>query len=1105
MRPSSHSPDIVKQATAVFAPKIYYFNPLLAGSRSEWPRHIQRCRDLGFDIVLMAPPFAPGAAGDIFLTADHERVNPAIDGAIAADHLLSEFSQACSEYGLRLFIDVLLGRFALDGAIVSSAPQWFHPCGSPGLRIDPRLVRRHTNSAYGRFDDPTIANELIAWWIDRLQRLTHVGVTGFRFEEPHLVPASNWRTLIGAIKTRQPDCRFLAWTPGTEWSSVAALTDVGFDAAFSSVAWWDGRASWLVEEFELLRGVGTVIGTPEPLYGRRLTSPIKPSDDVRTRCRHLLRRTAAVSDGIMIPMGLEFGSTVDMDRRGGGPGDLFAGKDSSHVSLADEIRDANALTTKLAALSLGGQMRMLTDPGGAVTGLLRSDAPDVRGSRSAMLVVVNTDLGRERSLPITLDPLPPAAGLAAKAGNLIAGERAPDAVLAAGEIRLVGVQPSTGIELPRAERSAATAGKLSRIVIDNVTPSVDDGRFAAKRIIGEKIEVEADVFADGHKMLAVELQWREADANDWHRTPMSSQGNDRWRAAFLPDRIGRYEFTIEAWWDQYSTFCRDLEVKHKAEVGIEVEIAEGRRLLEQAKQRSQNGAGTIIASALDWLADAEQPSIEVFTLPDVREVMQDAQDRLFLCRTAHPFLIDVERPQAAFAAWYELFPRSATDAPGRHGTFNDVIRRLPAIKALGFDVLYLPPIHPIGVTNRKGKNNSVTAEPGDVGSPYAIGSTEGGHDAIHPALGTIEEFRRLRDAALANGMEIALDFAIQCSPDHPWLKEHPEWFNWRPDGSVRYAENPPKKYQDIVNVDFYTPEAFPALWIALRDVVFFWIREGVRVFRVDNPHTKPLPFWEWLILQVRGRYPDVIFLSEAFTRPKMMYRLAKAGFSQSYSYFTWRNTKQELTDYFIELTTTHAKEYFRPNLFVNTPDINPYFLQTSGRPGFLIRAALAATLSGLWGVYSGFEVCEAAALPGREEYLDSEKYQIRVRRYDAPGNISAEIAKLNRIRRSHIALQSHLGVSFYRAHDDRVMLYGKMPVDRSSMILVAVNLDPFQPHEVTLEVPLWEWSLPDEGTLDVRDLTRDTAFVWQGKLQRIRLDPADLPYAIWHVTPREVG
>jgi starch synthase (maltosyl-transferring) len=350
-------------------------------------------------------------------------------------------------------------------------------------------------------------------------------------------------------------------------------------------------------------------------------------------------------------------------------------------------------------------------------------------------------------------------------------------------------------------------------------------------------------------------------------------------------------------------------------------------------------------------------------------------------------------------------------------------------------------------------------------------------------------------------MELALDFAIQCSRDHPWLKQHPEWFNWRPDGSVRYAENPPKKYEDIVNVDFFAPNAFPDLWEALRDIVLYWRDEGVRIFRVDNPHTKPLPFWEWLIAEIRGTYPDVIFLSEAFTRPKMMYRLAKIGFSQSYTYFTWRNTKQELTDYFSELSTAAVSDYFRPHLLVNTPDINPYFLQTSGRPGFLIRAALAATLSGLWGMYSGFELCEAAALPGREEYLDSEKYQVRVRDYDAPGNIAAEIAKLNRIRRAHPALQSHLGLKFYPAHDDRVLLYGKKLPNQVDMVLVAVNLDPFHARDVTIEVPVWEWQRPDQAIMKVGDLMRDTMLTWHGKLQRLRLDPAELPFSIWRITP----
>jgi starch synthase (maltosyl-transferring) len=727
---------------------------------------------------------------------------------------------------------------------------------------------------------------------------------------------------------------------------------------------------------------------------------------------------------------------------------------------------------------------------------------DARSAAASAVILINTDLEREHPLPISLDPLPSAAGIAAAAREAISADCERDTTLRAGEVRLIGARPTSPVKMRSIDAQPAKSSALRRIVIDNVMPTVDAGRFAAKHIIGESITVSADVFTDGHEMLAVELLWRGADETEWRRAAMLLLNNDRWQAIFTPDRIGRYEFTVEAWWDRYGTFCRDLEIKRRAGADLSVEIIEGRQLLEQAGRRAQDGDTKVIASAVAWLNDASvEAGSDILLAHDLREVMRESEERYFLCRREPSFAVEVERPQSGFGAWYELFPRSATDDARRHGTFDDVIGRLPAIRDMGFDVLYLPPIHPIGTTNRKGKNNSLDVAADDVGSPYAIGSREGGHDAIHPALGTVKDFHRLREAAAAHGMEIALDFAIQCSPDHPWLKDHPEWFNWRPDGTLRYSENPPKKYQDIVNVDFYGPRSYPALWNELRDIVLYWRDQGVRIFRVDNPHTKPLPFWEWLIAQVRGRHPDVIFLSEAFTRPKMMYRLAKVGFTQSYTYFTWRNTKQELTEYFTELTTSEVKDYFRPHLFVNTPDINPYFLQTSGRPGFLIRAALAATLSGLWGMYSGFELCEAAPLPGREEYLDSEKYEIRVRNYDAPGNITAEIAKLNRIRKSNPALQSHLGLKFYPAHDDQVLLYGKFSSDRAAMILIAVNLDPFHAHDVTIELPLWEWHLPDDVTVSVADLMRDASFAWRGKLQRIRLDPADLPFAVWRIAP----
>jgi starch synthase (maltosyl-transferring) len=448
-----------------------------------------------------------------------------------------------------------------------------------------------------------------------------------------------------------------------------------------------------------------------------------------------------------------------------------------------------------------------------------------------------------------------------------------------------------------------------------------------------------------------------------------------------------------------------------------------------------------------------------------------------------------------------MFPRSATRDARHPGTLADVIGELPRIRDMGFDVLYFPPIHPIGISHRKGRNNSLTAGPDDVGSPYAIGSPEGGHDALHRGLGTFEDFRKLGAAARAHGLEIALDFAIQCSPDHPWLSQHPNWFRRRPDGTIKYAENPPKKYQDIVNVDFHGKGATP-LWRALRDVVLFWIGEGVRLFRVDNPHTKPLPFWQWMIAEVRGRHPDAVFLAEAFTRPKMMYRLAKVGFSQSYTYFTWRNTRYELTEYMTELTTTEAVDYFRPHFFVNTPDINPIFLQTSGRAGFLIRAALATTLSGLWGMYSGFEICEGAPLPGREEYLDSEKYEIRVRDFAQPGNIVAEITSLNRIRRAHPALHSHLGLAFYNADNEQVLVYGKALPSHEDMVFAVVSLDPHHAQEVGFEIPLWEWRLPDNGALEAEDLMTGRRFTLTGKHQRLRLDPSVLPFVLWRIWPQ---
>jgi starch synthase (maltosyl-transferring) len=634
-----------------------------------------------------------------------------------------------------------------------------------------------------------------------------------------------------------------------------------------------------------------------------------------------------------------------------------------------------------------------------------------------------------------------------------------------------------------------------RIVITNVAPCVAQGAYPAKRCEGDLLMVEADIFADGHEKLAGATVLRTPEGEEI-TVPMMPLGNDRWQGQARLDRTGVWDFRIEAWLDVFGGFVRDTGRKQTAGLSLELEAEEGRLMIAQVADRARGPIKAALAAILDgWQALPGEDRIALLLAPETVDTMAAADARLHLVKSP-PLRVEVERKRAGFASWYELFPRSQ-GANGAHGTLRGVIADLPRIKAMGFDVLYMTPIHPIGATNRKGRNNSLRAGSNDPGSPYAIGAAEGGHDAIHPQLGTLKDFQALTDAVRQAGMELALDIAVQMSPDHPWLKQHPNWFQRRPDGSMRYAENPPKKYEDIVNPDFY---ADPALWTALRDVFLHWVKLGVRIFRVDNPHTKPLPFWEWVIGDIRNRHPDVIFLAEAFTRPKVMYRLAQVGFNQSYTYFTWRNTKQELADYLTELAEPPVSDFFRPHFFANTPDINPPFLQTGGRPAFLIRAALAATLSGLWGIYSGYEICEADPLPGREEYKDSEKYELKWRDFAAPGNIASDITKLNALRRAEPHLQSHLGVTFYNAYNDQILYYGKAVPGRQDRILVAVSLDPHHVQACDFEIPLWEWKLGDHESLAVEDLLHGHEFTWTGKMQRLQLSPAN-PYAIWRVQP----
>lgn len=580
--------------------------------------------------------------------------------------------------------------------------------------------------------------------------------------------------------------------------------------------------------------------------------------------------------------------------------------------------------------------------------------------------------------------------------------------------------------------------------IEDVYPLIDGGRFPVKRIVGERVEVWADIYRDGHDVTAAALVWRLEQDREWHRAPMVHHSNDRWGGWFVPEQPGRYVYAIEAWTDEFATWRHGFELKQKAGADLTLDAIEGAGMLTKAQAGGQAAAAVILRQCEDFLQTGEATPL---LTDELQDAMAESQLRPDLTRSPlFPFVAD--RPEARNGAWYEMIPRSQGRTPGQHGTFKDCIARLPDIAAMGFDVVYLTPIHPIGKTNRKGRNNAVSAADGDPGSPYAIGGAEGGHDAVHPELGTLEDFREFVAACQSHRMEVALDFAVQCSPDHPWLKQHPQWFRRRPDGSMRYAENPPKKYQDIVNPDFMSEDA-GALWNALRDVVLFWIDQGVKIFRVDNPHTKPLPFWEWLIHEVQIRHPDVLFLAEAFTRPKLMKGLAKLGFTQSYTYFTWRTQRWELEQYLNELTAYPERDFYRPNFFVNTPDILPYHLQGGEAWMFKSRVAMAATLSSVYGIYNGFELLEHEALPGREEYQDSEKYEIKVRDWDKPGNIKPYIKELNRIRRENAALQQTANLHFLSPEDANVIAFVKESANQTNSVVVAIALTR-EPHEFWL-------------------------------------------------------
>ena len=639
-----------------------------------------------------------------------------------------------------------------------------------------------------------------------------------------------------------------------------------------------------------------------------------------------------------------------------------------------------------------------------------------------------------------------------------------------------------------------------RVVIAQVSPQVDCGRYAIKRVVGESVVVEATAFADGHDLVRAALRWRHEKEADWHDSPMSPLAQDRWGGEFVPETIGRYVYHVQAWVDRFHSWRRDLRTRAEAGQDLSIELLIGAQLVREAAGRANGLDADQLRAAADLLASNRPPQERVETAlgPALLALMDRYPNRSLQSDYDRELPLVVDRHKARFSSWYELFPRSCAPAPGRHGTFKDCLGRVPEIARMGFDVLYLPPIHPIGASFRKGKNNRIEATADDPGSPWAIGADNGGHKAIHPQLGTLDDLRQLIEAARNHGMELALDLALQCSPDHPYVKQHPEWFRKRPDGSIQYAENPPKKYQDIYPIDFET-ENWRELWQELKSVVRQWIEQGVRIFRVDNPHTKPLAFWEWLIEEIKRDHPETLFLSEAFTRPHVMFELAKRGFTQSYTYFTWRNTKWELTNYFAELTQTNIREFFRANAWPNTPDILPENLQNGGRASFALRLVLAATLCANYGIYGpAFELCKSRPRePGSEEYLDSEKYEIKHWNLAQTGNLVDLIARVNRIRRENPALQCDASLEFHETTNEQLICYSKQA--GSNSVLVVVNLDPDHVHSGWVDVPAERLGAPAARPCQVHELLSDSRYLWRPGRNYVELNPQFAPAHVFRV------
>jgi starch synthase (maltosyl-transferring) len=1061
--------------------RIYNLFPTLAGTTRQWIAHLPRIAAMGFNAVYVNPFHYPGFSGSLYAVKDYYRLNPRFRGSDTGDDgaLLRRFVDAARDRGLRAIMDLVVNHTSRDSELVVSQPHWFARDArgnvvSPNATDPADPTRKTIWGDLAELDYRTPQQRQILGFFQELVRYyIGLGFDGFRCDAAYKVPAEVWRGLIADARTACSDVVFCAENLGAPKEAVLDLADAGFDYLFNSVKWWDFESTWLLEQYEEFRHIAPSIGFPESHDTDRLVNDLVGAGiaetEIEPRYRQAYGFAAAYSTGVMMPMGFEYGWSRRLNV-------VSAGEVEPEVKrfdLSEFIAEVNAMKAAIPALNEEGPQRLLSN----------QDDP---------LVVLErrTETGAERAF-ILVNTLDGEARYCELEGVRVVVEPLDVRVLQAGLGPLE--RPASHHPLWRAE---------SRIQIEEVYPELDGGRYPVKRVVGDLLEVWADLFRDGHDQLRAVVKYRYEDG-DWRETPFTFYDNDRWVGRFRLDAPGLWRYTIEAWTDHFESWRDEIEKKRAAEQSIELELVEGRAIVERALEQAPRGDAARLREVLRDFVDSDTVlRTELLLSPQIRDLMARCSVRGDAVRYSREPEVVVDRKAARFAAWYEMFPRSQGSEPGKSATFDDCIARLPEIARLGFDVVYLVPIHPIGRVNRKGKDNSTVAEPGDPGSPYAIGSVEGGHRAVNPELGTLEDFRRFVRAAAEFGMEVALDFAIQCAPDHPWVRKHPEWFRFRSDGTLKYAENPPKKYEDIVNVDFDNPDR-EGLWTELRDTILFWIGEGVRTFRVDNPHTKPLPFWEWLICEVKARCPEAIFLAEAFTRPKMMRALAKAGFTQSYTYFTWRNTKWELTEYLTELTGYPAREYFRPNFFTNTPDILPVFLQEGGRPAFRIRLVLAATLSPVYGIYNGFELCENTPIPGREEYLHSEKYEYKVWDWDRPGNIKDEIATINRFRRNNPAMQDFLNPRFLNCGDPNILAYAKISVDRANVVIIIVNLDPNSAHEDTVELPLAELGLPGDAEFSLEEAFTRQAVTCRGAYQRFHLDPETNPALVFRLLPAD--